>query len=269
MEEPIIGPELGRKIADLQVAAGEIAIWWLGQSSTALKGSDGKILMVDPYFPTDRPPDQFIFPHPPLRGPDLAADFVFCTHDHRDHTDPEYLLSLLTHHQKTRLFLTQEGAERLRAAGAPDDRIQVVKENDSVVIGRVQVTALASKTAEASNTTHLGYVFKFDAGKLWHSGDMMRGITSIPELMDPVIAQRPDVALLTTTPDQGGEMEFPPFSEAANLARRIGARVAIPWHYRCFVKRDFDPQGFVAQFRPGEATKPVVIEFCGYYIYRR
>jgi hypothetical protein len=40
---------------NLAVPAGAVAIHWFEQSSFALKNSAGKIALIDPYFPHDRP----------------------------------------------------------------------------------------------------------------------------------------------------------------------------------------------------------------------
>lgn len=266
MSEPITGTKLAQHVAELQAGAGEIAIWWLGQSSFVLRAHDGRTFMIDPYFPTDRPSDTFIHPQPPLEGPDLSVDFVFCTHDHLDHTHPEYLLSLAQKHSSPTLFLTADGTKRMGESGVARNRMRTLSAGETVDLGAVRVSVLRSKTPEVADTDHFAYVFHFGAGKVLHTGDIMRGVTSVPELMEPLIAQRPQVALLTMTPDEGGE--FPSFEEGAALARAINAKVAIPSHYDCFVRRDYDPTVFAAQFGPQDAARPVIIQYCGYHIFR-
>jgi L-ascorbate metabolism protein UlaG (beta-lactamase superfamily) len=151
-------------------------------------------------------------------------------------------------------------------ASVPEDRMRILSAGETVSLAGVRVKVLRSKTIEDADTDHFAYGFTFDAGKVWHSGDMMRGITSVPELMEPLIAERPDVVLLTMTPQEGGE--FPALEEGLELARKVGATVAIPSHYGCFTQRDYDPQSFAALFAPAERTRPVIIQYCDCYIYR-
>ena len=69
----------------LEVNHGRVGSHWVGQRSFVFKDSEGMVTQVDPYFPLDRPPDQFIHPESPLDETTLRTDFVLLTHDHGDH----------------------------------------------------------------------------------------------------------------------------------------------------------------------------------------
>ena len=71
---------------DIRVAAGTVGIHWFGQSSFALKDSQGTIVQVDPYFPRERPAERYVHPRPPLHEAALRTDFILLTHNHGDHT---------------------------------------------------------------------------------------------------------------------------------------------------------------------------------------
>jgi L-ascorbate metabolism protein UlaG (beta-lactamase superfamily) len=223
--------------------------------------------MIDPYFPSEPPSGRPAGAPPTLRGADFGPDYVFCTHDHLDHTHPEYLVALAQSQPHTHIIATDAGARTLAEAGVEADRTRVVREGDVVALGDVRVKVLRTKTKAVEDTPHFSYAFQFEGGKVWHSGDMMRGITSVPELVEPIVAERPHVALLTMRPTEGAE--FPSFAEGAILARRIGAKVAIPAHHGHYGQYDYDMDEFVRQFGPGDAVKPVIIEYCGCYVYRR
>jgi L-ascorbate metabolism protein UlaG (beta-lactamase superfamily) len=51
---------------DFAVPSGKVAVHWFGQSSFALKTPDGAIILIDPYFPRDRPEGKFIHREPLL-----------------------------------------------------------------------------------------------------------------------------------------------------------------------------------------------------------
>jgi L-ascorbate metabolism protein UlaG (beta-lactamase superfamily) len=45
----------------LKIPENNLGIHWFGQNSFALKDSAGTILMVDPYFPRERPPGESFY----------------------------------------------------------------------------------------------------------------------------------------------------------------------------------------------------------------
>jgi hypothetical protein len=52
------------------------------------------------------------------------------------------------------------------------------------------------------------------------------------------------------------------------MAQKIGLKTAAPSHYQCFVKRNYDPQTWVAAF-PQEGTELLLIPYNHYVIYRK
>ena len=54
-------------LVDLKVSDGSIAVHWFEQSSFALKDSSGTIVQIDPYFPLNRPSDNFIHTQIPIK----------------------------------------------------------------------------------------------------------------------------------------------------------------------------------------------------------
>ena len=55
--------------SNLMVPDGKIGIHWFGQSSFAIKKSDGILIQVDPYFPRNRPVEKYIHSEPPWTKP--------------------------------------------------------------------------------------------------------------------------------------------------------------------------------------------------------
>ena len=50
---------MSHPLIELRVPEGSVAIHWFEQASYAVKDRAGKIVMLDPYFPHDRPPEKF------------------------------------------------------------------------------------------------------------------------------------------------------------------------------------------------------------------
>src|SRR5262245_2471607 len=102
-------------LANLEVPAGAVAIHWFEQSSFALKDSQGVILLIDPYFPHDRPAERFIHPEPPLDEAQLPTHYVLLTHDHGDHTHPETIERIWRHWPQARFIGPEESIEKILA----------------------------------------------------------------------------------------------------------------------------------------------------------
>ena len=80
------------------------------------------------------------------------------------------------------------------------------------------------------------------------SGDPINTFAEHDLLIDPIRALKPDVGLLTNHPTEG---EFPFFEGSVRMAVRIGLQSAVPAHYACFVKRDYDPRVWAEGFGGG------------------
>ncbi len=254
---------IAESIRTQSVPPDTIAIWWLGQNSYLIKGG-GVSIMLDPFFSRPREPEHYVHSEAPVRADELTPDAVFCTHNHSDHTDPPFLAALASHSPATRFFGPPESTEAMIAAGIAAHRVSALQSGDTVELTGTSVQVVLSKTPEVSDVGHFGYIVAIGGIKVYDTGDVMRGVTREPSLMEPLRAAAPDIALITTSPT---EDEFPDFREAANLAVAIGARVAIPTHYDCFAKRTFDPAGFV-QTLNNTPARPEIIPYCGCYLYR-
>jgi L-ascorbate metabolism protein UlaG (beta-lactamase superfamily) len=184
------------------------ALDWLGHAGFRIRTRAG-VVYIDPYRVAADVP---------------KADLILVTHGHYDHFSPQDLERLS--HERTWLVAPALVAER--AAGrvlsiAPGEAIE-----DELVRG-VEIRAVAayntSKRDPDGNVFHpreaggVGFELNVRGERLYHSGDT----DVIPE-MDEVIGV--DVALL---PVSGTYVMTA--DEAAEAARRIQPRVAVPMHW--------------------------------------
>jgi L-ascorbate metabolism protein UlaG (beta-lactamase superfamily) len=181
---------------------------WLGHSGFRIRVGRA-VVYIDPY-------------RVPANAPD--ADLILITHGHYDHFSPQDLERLS--HKRTRLVAPAAVAERLGgnvASLAPGEAVE-----------QELVRGLAVRAVAAYNTSKrdsdgrlfhpreagwLGYELGIRGERLYHSGDT----DVIPE-MDSVSGV--DVALL---PVSG--VYVMTAGEAAEAARRIQPRVAVPMHW--------------------------------------
>jgi len=256
---------------DVEVPWGKVGIQWFGQSSFSLKNAEGTLVQIDPYFPHERPPDRFIHAEPPLNEADLETDYVLLTHDHGDHTCVESLLRIHAAYPDARYIGPPESVARLADSGIPFTLLSDITAGESAQLGTMTAHAVWSKPMVGApeegipppNVQHLGYVVDTGAVRVYVTGDPIHTLAEHDRLVQAIAALKPDIGLLTTHPDEG---EFPFFAGSIELALKLGLEAAVPSHYQCFVKRNYDPQAWAAMF-PEHGPRPVVIPYNGWTLY--
>ena len=252
-------------IFDVKVSKKSAAVHWFGQSSYAFKGASGELVLIDPYFPRVRPPERFIHPEPPVDEAEIPAALVLLTHDHRDHTCIETLGRVRKASPGARYVGPVESVRHIADAGVPAEETIVIQAGESLTVGSVVVHAVYAKPPEGDpeaginppDVTHLGYVVDLDGIRLYFTGDPINTFARRDDLIEPVRALKPDVGFFTTHPTEG---EFPFFDGSREMARKIGVRKAVPAHYQCFVKRNYDPAAWAEGFGPGD-PEPLIIGY--------
>lgn len=259
-------------LTNVNVPAGSVAIHWFEQSSYAIKDAHGTIVQIDPYFPHERPAERFIHPQPPLDESQLPTDFVLLTHDHRDHTCPESIRRIEQSFADVRYFGPPESVNDIIAnANIPAERAMAVHAGDEFDLRTMTGFAVYAKPPagdpnagiQPPDVTHLGYVIRTEGVTLYFSGDPINTFAEHDDLVEAVAALRPDIGFLTNHPTEG---EFPFFDGSVKMAQRIGLKTAVPAHYQCFVKRNYEPQEWAAQF-PADGPSTLVIPRNSYVVY--
>lgn len=246
---------------DLKVLGNTVAIHWFEQSSFALKGSGGGVVLVDPYSPHDRP-SRFLHPEPPIVEADWRVDIVLLTHNHGDHTHTATLERLHQHSPQARYIGPAHSmVEIAQETAIPASQYAVVTAGESVTHTDVEISAVFSKPPfgdpaagiPPADTEHLGFVVDFGGVRVYVSGDPINNFTDNEALTSAVAELKPHIGLLTCHPSEG---EFPFFDGCVSLASKVGLTSAVPAHYECFRDRNYDPAEWQAAFatRGGPAT---------------
>jgi L-ascorbate metabolism protein UlaG (beta-lactamase superfamily) len=241
-------------LADLRrrPAAGEVGIWWLGQSGFVIRHGDD-CLVIDPYL-SDTLTKKYaatatphVRMHPRVVSPeDLAAVPVtaaLCTHHHTDHLDPGTLAPLVTAlklHGRRLTVVAPEAWRDLAAerAGVEPTEITGIDEGQTIRVGSFEVSAIAAAHEPVEYDAHgrrkcLGYVLRSSALVIYHSGDTL----VYDGLAERLRSDAVDVVLLPIN----GKIGNMSGTDAARLAKNAGARLAIPCHYDMFEFNTADP----------------------------
>jgi L-ascorbate metabolism protein UlaG (beta-lactamase superfamily) len=262
----MISPQLTHDalLADVAAAraatdAGDaLALWWLGQSGFLVQWA-GRHLLLDPYLSDSLTKKYAATDKPHVRMTELCIDprrldfidIVTSSHNHTDHLDAETLVPLLEVNPE--LTMVVPAANRDFAAqrlGVPPLRLTVC-DIDKPVSARgftLHAVPAAHETLECDEQgrhVYLGYVVKFGPFAIYHSGDTVR-YDGMAERLRPF---RIDAALLPIN-GRGPKRRVAGNlwgREAAQLARDIDARVAIPCHYEMFTFNTAPPDEFIEQ----------------------
>lgn len=231
-------------------------VWWLGQSGFLLQ-YNGTHLLFDPYLSesltlkyaqTDKPHTRIS-----ERVIDPARltmiDVLTSSHNHTDHLDADTLLPILTASPMARLVIPEANrtfvANRLGCDPAWLIGLSAGKQTSIGAVTLHGVPAAHNELAVDAEGRHLymGFVAELGPYRIYHSGDTLwyAGLVETigPYRVDlaflPINGNRPERRVAgNTNPD-----------EAAQLGRRIGAKLTVPHHYDLFAFNTADPADFV------------------------
>jgi len=207
---------------------------WLGQASFLLE-SEGTRILIDPWV---SPHESRLIPPPPLGLVTEAIDWVFVTHEHLDHLDLQFLRTLAQRSPGAHLVLPAAIAAQTEDV-LP---LETVTPGDALQAGSLRVEVVPAVHGVAVEDAYtdgdgrfVGYVLRTPDSVLYHAGDTVATEAVVEALEGKGI----EVALLPINgrdyfrEEQGivGNLDY---REAVRLARRIGARTLVPYHWDGF-----------------------------------
>lgn len=235
----------------IELAAGQAAFWWLGQSGFAVRAR-GTTLLLDPFL--SRNPDRL---HPPAFAPEQGTGVaaILCSHEHIDHLDAESLPGLAAASPEALIVVPTPLVPRVTALGIEPDRVIGVQPDEPFELGGLTIHPLPARhgvdVADAYNYgraqsdglyRYLGYLIEAGGLRVYHAGDTLAD----QELEDRLARLAPQTVLL---PINGrdhyreaenlvGNMDH---REAVRLAARAGAGLLVPMHFDMFAANLGDP----------------------------
>ncbi|WP_052408760.1 MBL fold metallo-hydrolase [Paraburkholderia acidipaludis] len=238
--------------AHAPVAAGEVALYWLGQAGFVIEGA-GLRLLIDPYLSDSlaRKYRGTHYPHERMMAAPIApedfdrVDLVFCTHRHTDHMDPDTLQPLARRFPQLRFVVPAATLdEAVKRCGVDAARLIAVDAGERVrpLAGAPDLSVAPLASAHETLDTDaqgrhpwLGYVIEIAGVRLYHSGDCV----PYAGLAERVAALAPHLALLPVNgrdAERGGHGVPGNFTldEAVTLAKDAGVRAMIAHHHGLF-----------------------------------
>jgi L-ascorbate metabolism protein UlaG (beta-lactamase superfamily) len=257
----------GDFLADVAAARsrqGGFSLWWLAQSGFLICWN-GRYLLLDPYLSDSVTKKYAGTDKPHVRMTELVidpkrldfVDVVTSSHNHTDHLDPETLAPLAQVNPDLIMVCPEANRFTVRErTGLPDQRIIGLDAigNSGGASSHCEVRGFEFIAVPASHETierdsagrmiYMGFIVKFGAWTIYHSGDtvLYDGMADILRPFEIDLALLPINGRVPARRVQGNLWG----REAAQLARDIGARCVIPCHYDLFEFNTETPEEFVA-----------------------
>jgi len=228
----------------------DFRLWWLGQSGFLVQWKRSHLLL-DPYLSDSLTKKYAATDKPHVRMTERIVDparldfidVVTSSHNHTDHLDGETLIPLLK--ANPRIAMIAPAANRdfiANRLGVASSFPIGLRDGESAEAGPFRFTAVPAAHEELTPEC-LGYVVQFGRWSVYHSGDTLL----YPGMAERLRPFNVDVALLPINgraPERrvAGNLNG---SEAAHLAKSIGARLVIPCHYEMFAFNTASPAEFI------------------------
>ena len=197
-----------------------LKISWLGHDSFKIK--NGKTVIIDPFK---------------IRPTSDKADILLISHEHFDHFSLDDIKKVVN--QNTTIVTIP--AVKKDLSGLQVKEVRAVKPGDKLKIGDVSIEVVPAynlnKFREPGKVFHpkedgkAGFIIGIKGVRVYHAGDT----DVIPEMR----GLKPDIALL---PVSGTYVMTP--EEAAQAAKMVEPKLAIPMHYGVIVGTEQDAQKF-------------------------
>jgi L-ascorbate 6-phosphate lactonase len=165
----------------------------------------------------------------PVQPSKLKADIILCTHDHIDHCDEQTLKH--TDFFKTRYAGPDSCARHFAKMGIEESRITALNRNDSISLGDAQIHAVYAKHTGDS----IGVIVRHEHASVYFTGD-----SEYDERLLEAKIMKPDILVICIN----GKLGNMDFRQAADVAKGLAVKTAVPCHYAMFAENTEDPQNF-------------------------
>ncbi|MBQ9070128.1 MAG: MBL fold metallo-hydrolase [Clostridia bacterium] len=234
---------LKNRILATDITDTQIAVFYFGQESILIK-SKGKYYLFDAYLSdyVDKNCSnelvrwERLYPAP-IRGDELDfVDYVFCSHAHYDHMDPETIGAIAKVNKKAKFIVPAPSKDTVTSYGVKVENVIPAIAGDRIDLGGgASVMPIASAheelvTDEFGRYDALGYKLSLGEISVYHAGDCC-----IYDGLEEAIG-KVDIACLPVNgrsyykryiKDIIGNMDA---YEASELAIHVGADLLIPMH---------------------------------------
>jgi L-ascorbate 6-phosphate lactonase len=217
-----------------------IKITYIGQMCYLIE-SEGIRIVTDPYLSDSVDRENSRRKYPPLSTLEgLRPDIIAISHKHGDHLDKKTLEPYYKSQGKSATLVPAPLADIIRSIGGVPTLMRAPSPavfSEPFRLGSASIRAVPCAHTElhldpSGDYMELSYLIETDGRKIFFGGDM----SMYDNLLDALAAENPDVMLLPvngrdyfrTSRNIIGNLDS---NEAAELAKRCGAKLFIPGHH--------------------------------------
>lgn len=251
------GKILKDRILNTKLLQDQIALFYTGQLGFLIKWNE-KYILIDGYLTDiiDRKKNhtpEWTRCYPvPIEPEELDfVDYVFCTHAHTDHADPEALEKLASVNQKAKYLVSEAIVDKMVEYGVAGKDILGIECDKRITLAKdLAVTAVPAAHEELHPVREnvyeeVGFLLELGDIRLYHSGDCCpyQGLAERVQACDIMI-------LPVNGRDYYRRFEQNIIGcfdckEAALLAKNAGAGLLIPAHFDLYKGNSLNPAIFV------------------------
>ena len=256
-----------KTILNTELLPHQIGIFYIGQEGYIIK-YQGKYYMIDAYLSdyVDRnccnEEVKWVRNYDaPILAEDLDfVDYVFCSHAHFDHADPDTLSTLAQINKKAKYVMPAPVADVLKEYGVAEENIIRAHDSEKLLLGSAVVTPIPSAHEQLNRDENgdffeMGYRFQFGECVVYHAGDccvyegLVERLGKIDIAMLPVNGR--DYYRLSR--DIIGNMTA---AEAVELAENVNAKLLVPMHFDLYDCNCISVTSFVDAHKTAKSKVP-------------
>ena len=172
-------PTMKNRILSTRLTDEQLGLFYLGQVGFIIKYKE-KYLCIDPFLTGGvRGVDERGFRE--FKAPILPEeldflDYVFCTHDHLDHTDPRTVSGIAAVNKTVKFVIPAPFVDNVVKYGVPREQIIPARDGDVITDGDIVIRPLPSAHEELHQDENgdyceMGYQINFGDISIYHCGD--------------------------------------------------------------------------------------------------
>lgn len=211
------------------------SVTWICQGGYIFE-ADGKRLVVDPYLSdiVERKQGVHRLPGPKFAVAELKPDYVFCTHNHMDHCDPDTIAPLYQASPESLYAGPPSVVGHYAKLGIAAGKVVEVAKGSSHAFGPFKLSAVGAKHSDPDS---VGLLIEVDGLRVYLSGDTLFDAESAATW-----PAKPDLMFICVN----GRLGNMTLDEALQTVDMLHPKAAIPMHYGLFAENTVDPAPFVA-----------------------
>jgi L-ascorbate 6-phosphate lactonase len=234
--------EFSQRVRGVQVPAGRLAIFWLGQAGFGYKTPAGLVIYIDPYLSNcvhrllknERFGFKRIMPTL-MEAEEVEADHIVCTHSHPDHFDYD-AIPVLARKPSIHFTTAPDCRAEFEKLRVPAEKYTIIEKGQTLDYGDCKLTGVYADHGDLAPLA-LGILLQVGEIRVWQVGDT----AFRPDQWQDIFQNGVDVLI----PPINGAYGNLDSVQAAQLAQASQAKIVIPCHFWMFAEHGGDPAQFM------------------------